>query len=251
MESKSCIFVCNAEDGYLDDSFNFESSMRLIPLESQNLILRKRLPKLQRMALVNRLLQIYGCSKISGLKSGQLKFTRGQFGKPKLEGNGNIEFSMSNGEQSCVMVTQQTEVGIDIASTMDCERWDEGYLHTFQDVFTDEELAALKASSSHRDELFTLYWSMKESYTKLIGTGLNTNIKAIDIGVISTPLSEHETMTTARSINGKPVIFSSRWINNHEIVTTCTFLKSSLPVASGLYELIAVSTCDLVGYLSE
>ncbi|QEU62728.1 Lys5 [Kluyveromyces lactis] len=242
------IFICDFEDGYLKDSFNFEIAMRLLPFEAQDKVLRKRSDKLQRMALTNRLLQLYGCSIVTGENLNHLIFGNGPFGKPMLLSHKGIEFSMSNGEQSCVMAVQETEVGIDIASTIDCNHWDAEYLDTFQDIFTDQEFKTLKESSSHRDELFTLYWSMKESYMKLIGTGLNTNIKAIDIGEIPEPLQELEVRSVKRKINGRYVMFISRWINKHEIVTTSTFLLPQTPFDS--YNAERVDTKQLITYLS-
>ncbi|KAG0677297.1 holo-[acyl-carrier-protein] synthase [Kluyveromyces marxianus] len=238
------IYICDVEDGWLADDFNFESAMRLLSLEEQIQVLRKRSKKLQRMALGNRLLQLHGCSSILGVKPGDLEFSRGSFGKPMVKG---MEFSMSNGERHCVMGIHYKPVGVDIASTTDCNGMGSDYVTAFRDIFTDSEFRWL-SDSTHRDLLFSLLWSMKEAYMKLIGTGLNTDIQAIDVGSVPVYLEQQEAVTTQRTINGELIAFSSRWITDTEVVSTA---ERTTAAQSGIenYRIVRVTPQSIVDAL--
>lgn len=248
LKSEPHIYICDISDGYLNDPFNFETAIRILPLSVQNAILAKKGDKLKEIALSNRLLELFGCSKWTGFPKKDLKFARGKYGKPYLE-DLFVEFSMSNGCNSVVMVVQGTSVGIDVASTTDCKNWGDNYLEEFVDIFSDEEYAALQNSAHDQlDELFTYYWSMKESYMKLTGTGLNTNIKNIDLKCLHI-LPKWEIMTVERVIEDKLVIFTSRWINEFEIVSTATYGDQDMSLIK--YQTIRHSAKDILNFLLQ
>lgn len=241
------IYVCDVEDQYLKDDFNFEIAMRLLPYNVQTQVLRRTNDKLKRITLVNRLLQLHGCGVATQSKPSEIIFDLNRFGKPFLRDFEGVQFSMSNGEQSCVMAVQTEKIGIDIASTRNCAQWEPGYVTMFQDIFSEQEFETLKNahSSQMQDDLFTFYWSLKESYMKLTGTGLNTNIPKIDLKDLST-LARGETRTLHRVIDDRSVIFTSRWINDHEIVSTSSYETAEDVVA---YEIVKVSVLEIANNL--
>ncbi|ODQ59966.1 hypothetical protein WICANDRAFT_83965 [Wickerhamomyces anomalus NRRL Y-366-8] len=89
---------------------------------------------------------------------------------------------MSNqqGYTSMVISYQSEEVGIDLASISDIEKFGNGYLTHFKDIFHPDEYDFLESvhDAKELECLFTEYWALKESYTKKLGIGLNGELGA-------------------------------------------------------------------------
>lgn len=217
-----------------DDAFEFEMAMRYLPLDWQTKVLKKKSAKDRQRMLCNRLLQLYACSLVSGIPFQQLKFEYGKFGKPRLSGTNNISFSMSNGEDFVLIYiihskNNAPEVGLDIASRDDLT--DSSEIHLFEGIFTEVEYACLKeCPDQDKKPMFAYYWSLKESFTKLMGTGLNYNLKDIDIGKVKDLY--HPKIERCRSNNGKEIYFQSMWLTPEmqDIVSICHEEHQSFPI---------------------
>lgn len=221
-EHDSIVLLLNVDNSGLEDDFRFESAMRLLPLRVQAAVLRKKFRADQVKTLCNRLLQLFGCLVLTGLENRkELTFTSGKFGKPRLDSSRHITFSMSNGESYvCMYVSKDARVdnvGIDIASVKNLQNKEE--LELYKDIFTEQEYEILFSCPTETvKRLFAHYWSLKESYTKYLGTGLNIDLKQVDIGSIY--MNQLETMA---HINGRSVQFQSFWIQptGEEIISVC------------------------------
>ena len=55
-------------------------------------------------------------------------------------------------------------------------------------MFNEKEINLIK-KSKNKKEMFTIIWTIKESYSKLIGLGLNYNYKKIDTFNIKNKIS--------------------------------------------------------------
>lgn len=225
---RNLVLILSVMDTGLKDDFKFETAMRLLPLSAQASVLRKKFQEDKIKTLCNRLLQMFGCLLISGLEyKNELKFKRGKFGKPKLDCPAvNVSFSMSNGEDHVCMYVQKNgcansevpvELGIDIASVKDLQKIEE--LELYRDIFTDLEYETLlNHPKDGIHKLFAHYWSLKESYTKYLGTGLNIDLKQVDTGPIKIDQPE-----TVRDIYSKSIKFQSFWVSpeKEEIISVC------------------------------
>ncbi|CCF56763.1 hypothetical protein KAFR_0B04660 [Kazachstania africana CBS 2517] len=223
-QSWEAILAINVNESGLHDEFLFEKAIRLLPLTWQNHVLTTRSLYDRRTALCNRLLQIFGCSVASKTSPKSLTYTCGRYGKPILASSDSVKFSMSNGSTHTVMylvnsLNNNMEVGVDIASKTDIKSADE--INLFEDIFSSAEQACIsRCDDRSKIAMFIYYWSLKESYTKFTGTGLNCELKAIDLGAINLC---QDFSSIKRQIHGNSVIFQSQWINDdlNEIVTTC------------------------------
>lgn len=214
------ILLLNSRDDTLQDAFVFEESMRLLSLEQQSRILRKKSYPDKCRALCNQLLQMSGISMVTGLDYTRLKFQKGTYGKPHIANIDRLVFSMSNGERyvaQYILKGECYDVGIDLASTADyCG--DEDLKH-FKEIFSTQEFESLiQCDPIKRSFLFAHIWSLKECYTKFTGLGLNSDLGNIDFGKVE--LFDRET-SFKRRIHQKEIWFYSNWVTSDEVVTVC------------------------------
>ena len=94
-----------------------------------------------------------------------------KYGKPYLK-KINKYFNISNTKNISVCVFSDKEIGVDIEYI----RYNELVMKR---MFTLEECEFVN-NSKNKAEIFTLIWTIKESYSKLLGLGLNYNFKKID-----------------------------------------------------------------------
>lgn len=94
-----------------------------------------------------------------------------KYGKPYLK-KINKYFNISNTKNISVCVFSDKEIGVDIEYI----RYNELVMKR---MFTLEECVFVN-NSKNKAEIFTLIWTIKESYSKLLGLGLNYNFKKID-----------------------------------------------------------------------
>lgn len=214
------ILLLNSWYEILQDSFVFEEAMRLLSLEQQVTVLRKKSHLDKCKALCNRLLQLAGISMATGLHYAQLQFQVGPCGKPQYKGIDEIYFSMSNGERYVGQYISKSKfngVGIDLASISDYSGDQD--LVNFKEIFSSQEFdSLLQCSLSKRAPMFAYIWSLKECYTKYTGMGLNSELSKIDFGKVN--LFENET-TIKRAIDRTEMWFHSKWIKPNEIATVC------------------------------
>ncbi|AJS24681.1 unnamed protein product [Saccharomyces cerevisiae] len=246
------IFVVEIQEDILADEFTFEALMRTLPLASQARILNKKSFHDKCSSLCNQLLQLFGCSIVTGLNFQELKFDKGSFGKPLLDNNRFLPFSMTIGEQyvamflvKCVSTDEYQDVGIDIASP--CNYGGREELELFKEVFSEREFNGL-LKASDPCTIFTYLWSLKESYTKFTGTGLNTDLSLIDFGAISFFPAEGASMCI--TLDEVPLIFHSQWFNN-EIITICMPKSISDKINTNRPKLYNISLSTLIDYFIE
>lgn len=98
------------------------------------------------------------------------KLLKNDYGKPYYE-NTNIKFNKSNTLDLSVLIIDNKECGIDI------ER-----IRKYDDIMAKRILSKSEydfVNIKYKDLYFTIIWTLKESYLKCIGTGLNLNLKDI------------------------------------------------------------------------
>lgn len=98
------------------------------------------------------------------------KLLKNEYGKPYYE-NINIRFNKSNTLDLSVLIIDNKECGIDIERI---RKYDEVMAKR---ILSREEYDFV--NRNNKDFTFTLIWTLKESYLKCIGTGLNLNLKDI------------------------------------------------------------------------
>lgn len=96
---------------------------------------------------------------------------KNDYGKPYFD-NSNIYFNISNSGLVTVAVVADKEIGIDIQKI----KYNEAIVNR---TFTESEKQYLK-NSDDKEKSFTLIWTMKESYVKMLGVGIGYGLKNVD-----------------------------------------------------------------------
>lgn len=102
-----------------------------------------------------------------------LKITVGEFGKPELRGIA-LEFSLSHSAGMVLCAISDKCVGADIQLRT-------AYNAALAERFFTQKEAAAIALAADKNKMFTQTWAVKESYLKLIGTGMHRPLSSFDV----------------------------------------------------------------------
>ncbi|GMM39051.1 holo-[acyl-carrier-protein] synthase [Saccharomycopsis crataegensis] len=168
------VFLLPIDAFWLENEFNFEVSLRLLPLRNQLKVKNQKYFRDRCLGLGNQLLLVYVLWLMNQSWSIEQVLSRlhhGSNGKPMFE---DVDFNLSNDKESLLnsMAIAGGTVGLDTINFHLINRQfvDEIKLGTLH----DSELALLEKQTEEEDylRLFAQLWSLKESYTKYLGTGL-------------------------------------------------------------------------------
>lgn len=99
-------------------------------------------------------------------------FSCNSYGKPYLLSERNIHFNMSNSDDYVVCAVGSEELGIDIEHIMPIDTL------VAECFFSAEEINTLKGYEGHKKlEYFYGIWTIKESYIKALGKGIDLGLK--------------------------------------------------------------------------
>jgi 4'-phosphopantetheinyl transferase len=131
--------------------------------------------RLRHEYLVTRALVRTTLSQYLPVEPGEWQFTQGPFGKPEIEPSCGLQFNLSNTpDLTACLVSRCCKVGVDI------EPWSRAkdIAEIAQTVFSQSELDELhKLPLKLQDDRVLSLWTLKESYVKARGTGLNFPLK--------------------------------------------------------------------------
>ncbi|MBP3923410.1 MAG: 4'-phosphopantetheinyl transferase superfamily protein [Ruminiclostridium sp.] len=96
---------------------------------------------------------------------------KGYRGKPYIEG-AQFHYNISHADGLVVCALSQTEVGIDAESIRETTD------RVMKRCYSDSEIAYVN-SAANKDTEFTRIWTLKESYVKLTGEGIATDLKSV------------------------------------------------------------------------
>ncbi|KAI5958813.1 LYS5 [Candida theae] len=155
-------------NAFLQDDFNFESTLRLLgdlPLQAK---IQQLGPPLRYKQLISILLTRCALNKVLGNPVFQkVSFEYNKFGKPSIEG---LEFNSSSSNDIFAIALHSFPIGIDLShSTQNVSSTD--YKKQFEPIFHKLELRQLDSYFK-----FNHFWTLKEAFTKLIGCGLNVEL---------------------------------------------------------------------------
>ena len=103
----------------------------------------------------------------------KVEFEFGPYGKPFIKGMPELQFSLSHSAEGIVCGLANSPVGVDIADI------DASNLDCMKSAMHPCEQHAIK-NSNDKARTFARFWSMKESFFKYIGTGIDGSIKSLD-----------------------------------------------------------------------
>ncbi len=99
----------------------------------------------------------------------------GKFGKPYLL-NSKLNFNISHSDSFLVCVISRQNIGVDIEKKRIINNV-ESIANRF--FLKDEYNAIKKCSANSKIDLFFKFWTLKESFAKMLGTGILKEIKSI------------------------------------------------------------------------
>lgn len=257
-EGNTYVFTTNAHTPelleYLQDDYNFETTVRYLTLKEQ---LRVKASKSKVKALITslftRLVLNYFIQK--DLKSNlpynpwePVRFKYNKYGKPFLDHQIFFNSSSSN-DIITITVSLVAEVGVDLSHAVQESISSEDFMDQFSGIFHPDDLRSLNsvADIEARYIAFNQLWTLKESFTKLIGSGLNIDLQQVGFYFsndlqLESSLHYHDTMLQLFTIDwSKDInITVEKDLQNHELldmdkgsfraVSGCLVLGKGLPV---------------------
>lgn len=153
-------------DKYLELTIGILPAERREKLNNYKRIIDKKL------CLIAHLLLLYGLKKEFNIDT-DIEFSYDQYGKPYIKNSTDIFFNISHCKEGVACILSRKEVGIDI---QDYITYDKNLVRI---ICTGNELQELQIRN-RKDEFLTQLWTLKESYLKCIGTGINERVSEID-----------------------------------------------------------------------
>ena len=135
-----------------------------MPVDRQEKALRYRRQIDRNLCVMGYWLLCYGLQTEHGIWE-HPRFSYGKYGKPYLSDYAHIHFNISHCNIGVACVVSQHETGIDMQHIRPYN------FEVAKHVCTDDEMTDLAACQTPQ-RLFCKLWSVKESYAKLLGTGL-------------------------------------------------------------------------------
>ena len=118
-------------------------------------------------------------SQYTGEAPQSMRFTRGPYGKPLLDGHSNLSFNVSHsGTRALIAISTRRIVGIDIEQVNFMLDW-----RPLADlVCTDgERLAIAHLPEIQKVAMFFRYWTAKEALLKALGLGITQGLQVIAV----------------------------------------------------------------------
>lgn len=193
--SSVIVFTCSTSNSVLQDilrdDFNFELCLRKLSLSEQQAVRNSKYNQVK--ALVLRLFAKYCLNSSIQLVENapqfipwaELNYTCNEYGKPLLTGgNGHmLQFNSSSSNDLAAVVVQfnlKTPIGIDLSHEVQDSISPWNFMDQFEGIFSTQETLYLESISDLRSRYFAFnqLWTLKEAFTKFLGTGLNIDLSS-------------------------------------------------------------------------
>lgn len=190
------------KDHFSNDEYALE---KYISEERRNSIRKFRFDHSRLLSLYSALLARFAVCRLTDMDNSILTFSKSDLGKPFLTGHDDVDFNISHTKGMIICsVSDSGKVGVDVEQVRPI-KYDimKRCFHpeeiTYINTFTNPDLKGNPLEEStflSTDNDLTEYnkhffkiWTKKEAYTKFLGTGLATDITAIN--VLSKELSDN------------------------------------------------------------
>ncbi|MGM9977964.1 MAG: 4'-phosphopantetheinyl transferase family protein [Clostridium sp.] len=184
---------------------NIDRFLTILPLERINKACKYKNIKHKNLCIISYLLLKYAINIEYNIND-NFNFIYGKYEKPFLKNYPQIFFNISHCDTGACCVVSNKEVGVDI---QDIQYYDNNLTKI---VCCDEELLLLE-NSLNKEELFYKMWTIKESYIKADGQGLNLNLKDINTCSNINLCSKYKNMLISVCYNDKKTIIFEKNLN--------------------------------------
>ena len=140
-------------------------------------------------SLIGRLFLRGFAAQTLGLNNDNIRLVRTERGKPLLETDCGWDYNVSHaGDWVVFAAAESCQLGIDVMRTTD-SRIDrlEHFFRIMDRQFTRDEWKSIRSESRSEEEQLARFfrnWTLKESYVKAIGTGLNVDLKSLNFIIV-------------------------------------------------------------------
>lgn len=147
-----------------------------IEIDRKNSIEKLRFFDDKKRSLIAGLLIKAMITEVFPNKTTEIVFSKNYYGKPYISGGLDLFFNVSHsGEYVCCAVSD-SEIGIDIEKIKTSMEID-----AFESFFSEDEWQQVTDERKDKYDTFFSLWTLKESYVKKIGRGLNKELNSFSI----------------------------------------------------------------------
>ena len=151
--------------------FDLEAALGEISAQRREQALRFRYELGQRLCVLAYQLLKQGLRETYGITENPI-FEYNEHGKPSIVGHPDIFFNLSHCKEAAVCVISDHPVGIDVESIREYKESLVRY------TMNDAEIREIE-SAENPASAFIRFWTMKEATMKLVGTGINNDMKNV------------------------------------------------------------------------
>lgn len=194
---------------------NFPYWLGQVELEKQKEILTFKDPLAAKRSLLGHILVNYLMGKKSGIPLEEILLARNKYGKPILLNPRGLDFNLSHSGAWIICALAQGPIGLDIEEIKPID------LALTERFFSSSERKYLKELEARAKlEYFYQIWTLKESFLKALGLGLNLDLKNLSFEI------EQE---ISLAVNGQasPYCFWQGKMDSKHIWSICT--KKHIP----------------------
>lgn len=160
------IYAINTEENLCETKMH--SLVSVLSEERQRKIWKFRCKADQKRSILGEALLKYMLWEHYGLLGKEIHFKYGKFGKPFLAGVDGIYFNLSHAGKWVLCGVGSVPVGVDVEGEVS------DFMLIAESCFTKEEYEYLIGHPpENRHDIFCKIWTLKESYVKCTGRGLN------------------------------------------------------------------------------
>ncbi len=169
------------------------SEQRVKRVEKYRYFKDRKLSVLAYVLLRFALIEEYGINEM-------IEFEFGPYGKPFIKGFPELQFNLSHAAGGVACALAKSPVGVDIADV------DERNLDCITSAMHPLEQDVIKRSKD-KARTFARFWSMKESFLKYVGTGIDKSISEIDFSGFNRDSFDYKSCKM-HVINGEKTVVS-------------------------------------------
>ena len=163
---------------------NFNSLINFVSDEQKRRLLRFQKFEDAKRTLMGDILARYAIFKRTGIHNNNLTFGKNNYGKPFLLGFSGVHFNISHSENWVICAVDENSVGIDVEVIKPIN------IKIAQRFFAKEEyLSLLKQPEELRLKYFYMIWTIKESYIKAVGKGMNIPLNSFKIQIANNKIN--------------------------------------------------------------
>ncbi|MBE5929222.1 MAG: 4'-phosphopantetheinyl transferase superfamily protein [Lachnospiraceae bacterium] len=215
-------YICNIEK--INNVNDISRLTDIISFERKEFIKKLRFDKDKIRSILAEVILRYALWDNYGLTSEEILIEKTEYEKPYLKKYPNIHFNLSHSGEWVVCCVGDVSLGIDVEKMEDID------LDIMNDIFAKDEINyVMSHSDKGRLRMFYNIWTLKESYTKNTGEGLNASLKDIIFKL------ENEDISLF-SQNNKNSNYSFRLteLDNHHSMSLCVYGNSDTGIKENL-----------------